>query len=162
MEKDFTIGWHDVDMNSHTRHDVYLKNSATLRLMWFVENGINEKYLRENHCGPVLVKEYVDYKRETYLLDTLHIKLFLKGVSKDSRRWVLNHDIYNGKEERVAEIFLEGVFIDTITRKIIIPPAKVKNLFQEIKEQGKETVKEISYLKPSLRHGFLITKKRIQ
>jgi acyl-CoA thioester hydrolase len=52
-------------------------------------------------------------------------------VTTDFRKWTLVCEIYKNAETLAAIVTVDGAWMDTIARKVIMPPEDCKNLFDK-------------------------------
>ena len=121
--KDVDIRWSDLDPNFHLRHSVYYDFGAYCRISFLNDNGITETVMREHKIGPVLFREECVFKREIIFGDKIKISLKLRSVSADFRKFSMLHEIYKNNNELSALVTIEGAWMNTALRKIIVPPS---------------------------------------
>lgn len=122
FEKEYTIQWDDIDINQHANHLVYLREAGNQRFS-FMQNVVGID-IHKLEVTPVLLKEYVDYKREALLNDKLTIRFSIIGVSSKYTFFIFKHSFL--KDQKIcAEIIVETVFININTRKISTPPLQL-------------------------------------
>jgi acyl-CoA thioester hydrolase len=142
--KNFEIRWSDVDPNGHARHTSYSDYAAHVRFGFMFEHGITYERLNEMGVGPVILKEELVYLRETRLNDKIEIEYSSLGLSKDGSHWKLRHDICNSSGKRSVRITLSGGWIDMRTRKLVVPPDELSQIFQKIPQE--KNFRELSSL----------------
>ncbi|MBI1730322.1 acyl-CoA thioesterase [Candidatus Acetothermia bacterium] len=133
--KSFEIRWSDVDPNGHARHTSYSDYAAHVRFGFMFEHGISYERLEAMGVGPVILKEELDYLRETKLSEKIEIEYSSLGLSKDGSHWKLRHDIFNSSGKRSVRITLSGGWIDMKSRKLIVPPDELFQIFQKIPQE---------------------------
>jgi acyl-CoA thioester hydrolase len=127
--KQVEIKWSDLDPNFHVRHSVYYDFGAYIRMSAFIDFGLTIPMLAENNLGPILFREECLFKREIQFGDEVSINLHLAKASSTYSRWTIQHQIMKNKETVAAIITVDGSWIDTIKRKLIIPTEIVKTAF---------------------------------
>ena len=133
--KEFEPLWAYVDMNGHLRHTAYSDYATDLRVCFFQEIGFDLKNLGALGIGPVILSEFMEYKREIRLGDRFKIDLQAKGCSPDSMYWRLRHNVYKLEDDKLCcAINIEGTWIDTKERKLRAPPADFAAKFGELKK----------------------------
>lgn len=120
--KPIEIRWSDVDPNYHLRHSVYYDLGAYCRICFLFDNGITDKLMRALEIGPILFREECFFKREIVFGDKISITLKLKSISADFRKFTMQHEIYKNDNELAALLTIDGAWMHTGLRKIIIPP----------------------------------------
>ncbi|ULQ57320.1 thioesterase family protein [Flavihumibacter rivuli] len=128
--KELTVRWSDLDPNFHLRHSVYYDYGAYCRIAFLEEQGINATMMHEHHFGPIIFREEAQFKREVRQGDRLHIDLKLVRSTRDYGRWTIQHHIYKNNDTIAAIITVDGAFIDTIKRKLTLPPEMALKAFE--------------------------------
>ena len=130
--KSLELRWADLDPNFHLRHSVYYDFGATARIEFLAQNGITVAFMQEHHFGPVIFREECVFKKEIRLSDTITIDITLKQSTPDFSRWTMQHTIYKNTDTVSAILTIDGAWIDTIKRKLTLPPAEVVVAFNNI------------------------------
>ncbi len=120
------VRWADIDPNFHVLHSKYYDYCANARMMAFHKLGITMQTIQEHHCGPILLREEAVFKREVKYGDDLEIRLFLKSTSEDYTRWSFVNEIWKNEDTLAAVITVDGAWLDTIKRKMTVPPDSFK------------------------------------
>jgi acyl-CoA thioester hydrolase len=128
------IRWSDLDPNFHLRHSSYYDFGAYCRISFLFENGITARLMNEHEIGPVLFREECFFKREIVFGDEISVSLKLKSVSKDFRKFSMQHEIYKNDHETAALLIVDGAWMHTGRRKIIVPPAIVVNTLDHMEK----------------------------
>ena len=71
FEKQFTVGWRDVDPNGHVANMVYLEYAVDTRIAFFASQGFPPMNFVRLGFGPVIKSDFVEYFREAVMLDEL-------------------------------------------------------------------------------------------
>ena len=133
--KEFEPLWSYIDMNGHLRHTGYSDYATNVRVCFFREIGYDLKDLGDIAIGPVILREFMEYKREIRLGDRFKIDLQMTGNSPDSMYWRLRHNVYKLEDDKLCcTINMEGVWIDTKERKMRAPPSDFAAKFGELKK----------------------------
>ncbi len=130
--KSLELRWADLDPNFHLRHSVYYDFGATARIEFLAQNGITVSFMQEHHFGPVIFREECVFKKEIRLSDTITIDITLKQSTPDFSRWTMQHTIYKNTDTVSAILTIDGAWIDTIKRKLTLPPAEVMAAFNNM------------------------------
>ncbi|AHF14885.1 acyl-CoA thioesterase [Niabella soli] len=130
--KETEIRWSDLDPNGHLRHSVYYDWGAYARVSFLNEQGLSPDRMMELHVGPVIFREECVFKREIRLGDTAAIQLELVSARRDFSRWTVRHFIYKNEAVLAAVLTLDGAWIDTLKRKLTIPPPEAVKVFSEM------------------------------
>ena len=128
------IRWSDLDPNFHLRHSSYYDFGAYCRIAFLFENGITARLMNEQEIGPVLFREECFFKREIVFGDEITVSLKLRSVSKDFRKFSMQHEIYKNGNEPAAMLIVDGAWMHTRRRKIIVPPAIVINTLDHMEK----------------------------
>jgi len=123
------VRWSDLDPNFHLRHSVYYDYGAYCRVLFLVSHGITTRFMQEQHFGPVLFREECVFKKEIQLTDAVTIDVKLLKARKDGSRWTMQHQFFKNDEILAAVLTLDGAWMDTQKRKLIVPPAEVQQTF---------------------------------
>lgn len=121
FERKLHLRWSDMDPNFHMRHSVYYDFGAQLRMDFLISHGMTPEVMNKHHFGPVLFREEAVFRREIRYGDELVMNVLCTKMRKDYSRFAMRHEIKRG-EEVCAVINVEGAFIDTIKRKLTVPP----------------------------------------
>lgn len=126
------LRWADLDPNYHVRHSVYYDWGATARTHFLFANGMNTKVLMQHHFGPVIFREEAIFRREIHFGDTLFINLKISKLRRDFSRFSFRHEITKEDGTLCATINIDGAWIDTQTRKLIVPPPMAIETFNKL------------------------------
>ena len=133
FNKHLSIRWSDLDANFHLRHSVYYDFGAQLRLDILTSLGLTIEIMREQHFGPVLLREECVFRREIRLNDHVVINGKLAKLSADASRWTIQHEFLGLNEKVLATLTVDGGWIDTRLRKFVTAtPAVVIEAFGRI------------------------------
>jgi acyl-CoA thioester hydrolase len=135
MKEFFTqpeIRWSDLDPNFHLRHSVYYDFGAYTRMVFLTEHGITPQLMRETNIGPILFREECAFKKELRFGDKITINLKLDKSTHNFSRWTMVHEIRKSNDILAAVITIDGAWMDTIKRKLAIPPDVFKTAFEII------------------------------
>lgn len=122
--KNLEIRWADLDPNFHVLHSKYYDFGAYCRMSFFTENGITPELLQQHHIGPIILREECFFRKEIRFGDILTINFEISKASGGYRKWTFNHELYKNGDIPVATITLDGAWLDTLTRKMAIPPTE--------------------------------------
>jgi acyl-CoA thioester hydrolase len=127
----FHLRWADMDANGHTRHTVYQDLGSELRVAWLAEAGFRWADMKSGGVGPVLLREEIDYRRETGLGDALEVDLEVLGMSDDCARWKIRHTFRRPDGEISARLVVSGGWLDLDARRLTLPPEVLAKAFRE-------------------------------
>jgi len=118
------VRWADLDPNFHVRHSIYYEYGAYCRIQFLAAHGITAQFMHQHHFGPILFREECVFKKEITLADKITIDLKLVKAKKDGSRFTMQHQIFKNNEIAAAIITLDAAWIDTVKRKLTLPPAE--------------------------------------
>ncbi len=122
FEASFLAGWGDMDFNSHMRNTAFLDKSATVRMMFFAQNGYPTQEFMKRKIGPVVMKDEIKYFKEIRLLESMRVTLAIAGLSDDGSRFILRNEFWRADERMAASVSSEGGWLDLQLRKFVTPP----------------------------------------
>ncbi len=131
-QKSIEIRWSDLDPNFHVRHSAYYDMGAYIRVAYLTEHGLTTGLMREWQIGPVLLREECVFRKEIHFSDPVSVNIQLLKSSIDGKRWTMTHEIVTHPGILHAVITVDGAWMDTVRRKLVSPPEKVIQVFQNI------------------------------
>jgi acyl-CoA thioester hydrolase len=130
--KDIQLRWSDLDPNFHLRHSIYYDWGAFSRIEFFREFSLTAHTMQEMHFGPILFREECLFKKEIRDGDKITIDLALLKARKDYSRWSIRHRVMKNGDTLSAILTVDGAWINTIERKLAVPPAIAEKVFNEM------------------------------
>lgn len=130
--KPVEIRWSDMDPNFHLRHSAYYDFGAYLRVSFMNEHGLTPFVMQDQHIGPILFREECVFKREIHFSDTVTINVQLVKSTHDMSRWTMVHEIWKNGNTLSAIITIDGAWLDTVTRKLAVPPESFRKVFEDL------------------------------
>ncbi len=130
FEKSIEVRWSDLDPNFHMLHSKYYDLGAYCRMAFLTEHGLSPKVMMKYHIGPILFREECIFKREIAFGDPVTVNFKVEKLSSDFGRWTMIHEIWKNDNTLSALITAEGAWMDTLARKLAIPPQEVITLFE--------------------------------
>jgi acyl-CoA thioester hydrolase len=127
FEKRFQVGWRDVDPNGHVANMVYLEYAVDTRIAFFASQGFPPSNFLQLGFGPVIKSDFVEYFREVIMLDEIRVTMENGGNSDDQSRFRVINSIYKSSGELASRITSIGGWLGLKERKLIEPPAEIKN-----------------------------------
>jgi acyl-CoA thioester hydrolase len=125
------IRWSDLDPNFHLRHSVYYDWGAYCRIQFLDTHGLTADVMKELNIGPIIFREEGVFKKEIRLGDEVTIDLSLTKSRRDFSRFTFRHRIM--KRELLAAILtLDVAWLNTVERKLAIPPQQVCTVIDAI------------------------------
>lgn len=128
--KNVEVRWSDLDPNFHVVHSRYYDFGAYCRMAFIIENGLTPLYMKEQNIGPILFREECVFKREIVFGDKVTINVKIDKLTADFGRWTMIHEIYKNDETLAAIITADGAWLNTVIRKLTLPPPVVISLFE--------------------------------
>ncbi|WP_121354388.1 acyl-CoA thioesterase [Flavisolibacter nicotianae] len=133
------IRWSDLDPNFHLRHSVYYDWGAYCRVEFLNEHGLTADVMMQLKFGPILFREECIFRREIKSGDEVTINLQVTKARKDFSRWSIRHQILKNDNVLCAELTVDGAWMNLVQRKLMSPPEKVHEVFEEMpKAEGFE------------------------
>lgn len=131
FERPVQVRWSDLDPNFHLRHSVYYDWGAFCRIEFLYQFGLTTAILQQLNFGPILFREECVFKKEIVMGDTIKIDLQLLKSKQDFSRWSILHTVFKSSQI-AALITVDGAWLDTIKRKLTVPPDEGKRVFTEM------------------------------
>lgn len=128
--KSFEIRWADIDANNHVLHSKYYDYGAHVRISLFADYGVTMQVLAEYHIGPILFREECLFRKELHFGDAMKMNVEITKSKKDFSRWSMKHLLYKNEDMLAAEITVDGAWIDTVKRKLAIPPQSFLSILE--------------------------------
>ncbi|HKB43166.1 MAG TPA: acyl-CoA thioesterase [Chitinophagaceae bacterium] len=125
------VRWSDMDPNFHLRHSVYYDWGALCRVEFLYKYGLTADVMVKLQFGPILFREECVFRKEIRLGDNVTVNLELLKSRKDYSRWTIQHTIKKN-EDISAIITVDGAWLDTVKRKLAIPPKDVVHVFGQM------------------------------
>lgn len=151
FEKTAMAGWGDIDFNSHMRNTAYLDKSADVRMMFFSENGFPMSEFKKLKMGPVIMKDEIDYFRETLFLSEFKITLSIAGMADDGSRLEFRNEFFhlggNSDGKMAARLNSTGGWISFENRQLIAAPEALLRALNQL-EKTSDFRQLTSSLKP--------------
>jgi len=126
FEKQFTVGWRDVDPNGHVANMVYLEYAVDTRIAFFASQGFPPMNFVRHGFGPVIKSDFVEYFREAVMLDGLRVTMENGGHSEDGSRFRVINNFYKTSGELAARVTSIGGWLNLKERKLMEPPEDLK------------------------------------
>lgn len=123
------IRWSDIDPNFHVLHSKYYDYCANARLLILAQYGITMQVLQDEQIGPILFREECVFKRELKFGDDIEIRIRLLKSNEDFSRWSFTNEIWKNGDTLAAIVTVDGAWLDTVKRKLAIPPPKFQEAF---------------------------------
>ena len=127
----FKTKWADFDANLHMRHTAYNDYCAEARMRYFNKFGITVQSFAKDKVGPILFEENTRFLKEIHIGEDISVNLKMSGYSKNGERWKVHQEVFNTEGKLSAIITVYGAWIDLAKRKLTVPPAKIKTVFED-------------------------------
>ena len=119
--KTYEVRWADLDPNRHMRHSVYLDYAAQTRVALFSDHGLPMDKISQMGLGPILFREEIKYMREVNGMEEVIVNCELKWMYENGSRWSFFHQMFKDGDTLVAELTVDGAWLDLHTRKLSTP-----------------------------------------
>jgi acyl-CoA thioester hydrolase len=126
------IRWSDIDPNFHVLHSKYYDYCANARLLILAKYGVTMEVIQEAHIGPILFREECVFKKELKFGDEIEIRIKLLKAKDDFSRWSFVNEIWKNDDTIAAVVTVDGAWLDTVKRKLAIPPESFQKAFAEM------------------------------
>ena len=127
FERQYTVGWTDVDPNGHLANTSYIGFAVNTRVAFFEANGFGPREFVRHQLGPVLKSDLVEYFREVTMLEAVRVTVENGGHSEDGSRFRVVNNIYKADRTHAARIISIGGWLGLKERRLIEPPEKLKD-----------------------------------
>ena len=128
----YTVRWSDLDANGHMKNTAYIECGLQVRLAFFAENGFPFTEFQKQQFGPVLFHEAITYFKEIQMLETIRTTFHCSRLSDDGGRFTVVNYLFKEGDVKAAELITDGAWFDLRTRKLISPPAKLRDVMRLI------------------------------
>lgn len=118
---DLTVRSTDIDVIGHVNNAKYLEYMEWARFDWIWKMGFTFDEMKRRGVMPVVVNININYRKELRLLEEVQVRTSV--LKQGTKSFVIRHELYNQKEELVADADITMVMIDAQTRSSIpLPP----------------------------------------
>ena len=126
------IRWSDLDPNFHLRHSVYYDWAAMCRIDFLYKMGLSPALMQSLNFGLIIFREEAVFRKEIKYGDQVNINLKLIKGKRDYSRWTIINEIKKNEKTLCTLITIDGAWLNTIDRKLFIPPVEVVQIFQQM------------------------------
>jgi acyl-CoA thioester hydrolase len=102
------------------------------RISYLQQHGLTPALMQKLHFGPIIFREECVFRKEIKYGDTVTISLKLTKGRRDYSRWTITHEIKKQDDTLCAIVTIDGAWLNTIERKLFIPPPEVAAVFQQM------------------------------
>lgn len=127
FEKQFQVGWRDVDPNGHVANMVYLEYAVDTRIAFFASQNFPPINFVKHGFGPVIKSDFTEYFREVMMLDEIRVTMENGGHSEDFSRFRVINTVYRSDGELAARVTSIGGWLNLKERKLTEPPDEIKS-----------------------------------
>jgi acyl-CoA thioester hydrolase len=127
FERQFEVGWRDVDPNGHVANMAYLEYAVDTRIAFFASQGFPPANFLKHGFGPVIKSDFTEYFREVLMLEKLTVTMENGGHSQDGSRFRVINNVYKAYGEPAARVTSIGGWLGLTERKLIEPPEIIRN-----------------------------------
>lgn len=127
----YEVRWADLDPNRHMRHSVYMDYAAQTRVALFSDHGLPMDEISQMGLGPILFREEIKYLREVNGMEEVTVECALNWMYENGSRWSFYHKMYKNGDISVAELTVDGAWLDLDTRKLGTPSDKVISIMKQ-------------------------------
>jgi acyl-CoA thioester hydrolase len=128
----YEIRWSDLDANGHVNYSAYLNAAGDVRYHFFSEHDFPPEKFEQLRMSPVYTAIHAEFFREVRLGETITINYTVSGFSPQGSRWRVHHDVLKHNVKKAVSLDVEGVILDLTTRKPVLPPPELLQLFHLI------------------------------
>jgi YbgC/YbaW family acyl-CoA thioester hydrolase len=121
------VRWGDLDGNGHVANSKYLEYATQARFQFLADNGFTYDDGRTQPVGPVVLSDFISYRRELRMGATATVSLALSGARRDGSRWQFTQTIRTG-DHLVATVTAIGGWLSLTERRLIPPPSELAKI----------------------------------
>ena len=129
--KTYEVRWAGMDPNRHLRHSVYLDYATQTRVALFSDYGLPLDEIAKTGLGPILFREEIKYLREVNGREEVTVNSELDRMYEDGSRWSFFHRMFKNGDTPVAELTVDGAWLDLETRKLGEPTEKMMEVMKQ-------------------------------
>lgn len=131
FSKTYEVRWADMDPNRHMRHSVYLDYATQTRVAFFSEYDLPMDEIAKMGLSPIMFREEIKYLKEVNSMERVTVYCKLNWMYKDSSRWSFFHRMFKSDNTPVAELIVDGAWLDLDTRELATPSDKVIGIMKQ-------------------------------
>ncbi|MFD2369153.1 acyl-CoA thioesterase [Brevibacillus sp. GCM10020057] len=121
---EFTVRSTDLDFIGHVNNAKYLEYMEWARFDWFWQTGLTLDELQRRAVMPVVVNININYRKELRIREQVVART--SAVKLGGKSFVIRHELFNQREELVADADVTMVMIDANTRRSTALPAELR------------------------------------
>jgi acyl-CoA thioester hydrolase len=129
--KTYEVRWADMDPNRHMRHSVYLDYATQTRVAFFSDYGFPLNEIAKMGLSPIMFREEIKYLKEVNGMEKVTVYCKLNWMYENGSRWSFFHEMFKNGDTPVAELIVDGAWLDLHTRKLGTPSDKVIGIMKQ-------------------------------
>ncbi|MFM7330199.1 MAG: acyl-CoA thioesterase [Brachymonas sp.] len=144
-----TAGWSDMDYNSHMANTAYLNRAVDARMAFFTSKGLPLAEMMRLRVSWVVMKDEQEYRREIMWMEEFTVSVVMAGLAPDCSRFKIRNEFFRADGQLAAKVSSTGGFLNLDTRKLVIPPPELIQIYQAMpKTEDFETLPSSMKAKP--------------
>ena len=132
FEKQFEVGWRNVDPNGHLANTDYLSLAVDTRIAYFTTCGFPPQDFQKYGFGPVIKSDFIEFFRELLLLEKLKVTMENGGLAPDCSRFRIVNNFYKTDGTHAAKVTSIGGWLSFKERKLIEPPEIIQSAMRNL------------------------------
>jgi len=132
FEEKFSVRWADLDANRHVRNTIFSEFATHSRFQMLETHGFPQERFESLRFGPVMVREEIRYRRELVFGEEISVNVRVAGLSEDGSQWRVHQEVARADRKQAAMLTIDGAWIHLDSRKLIVPPAELIALLQNL------------------------------
>lgn len=124
---DIKVRWEEMDVNGHVNYASYMDYYSEARIEAVGQEFLRE--LRDQGFGPAVYKADVDYVKELFHPDTVHIVTWLDEMISKTRISIRQNMYSMENKELISKAKFNAIFMDLKRRKPVRMPDELKRKF---------------------------------
>lgn len=142
FEKNFEVGWRNVDPNGHLANTDYLSFAVDTRIAYFTSCGFPPQDFQKYGFGPVIKSDFIEFFRELLLLEKLKVTMENGGLAPDCSRFRIINNFYKADGTHAAKVTSIGGWLGFKERKLMVPPEIIVKAMNDLsRAEGFEELK---------------------
>ena len=132
FERNYTVGWSDVDPNWHLANTAFFGFAVNTRVAFFAECGFTPAEFLRHQIGPVIKTDTAEYFREIMMQEDVRVTLENGGQSRDGSRFRVVNNFYKNDGTHAARVISIGGWLSLKERKLVEPPEELKRAWSRL------------------------------
>jgi acyl-CoA thioester hydrolase len=121
-----------MDYNSHMANTAYLNRAVDARMAFFTSQGLPLAEMVRLRVSWVVMKDEQEYRREIKWMEEFTVSVALAGLAPDASRFKIRNDFFRADGQLAAKVTSTGGFLNLDTRKLVIPPAELISIYENM------------------------------